>query len=413
MTLLARRSVLAAGPAALLAGCSSKPDPHALRVAYSPIPLRPMYEALAAAFARAHPGLSVQLVPSPDYIEMWQRDVRLSLIGDELDVSHAGINVLRFYVDRGLAAPLDGFLKTDVNTEVTRHETIGVEKGVTYAIPFGLSVPVFYYNKDLMARAGVDPDSFDGSWSAILSAAARISRLPSPASGIFFDYSPSELAWEMLVYSRGGAMMSVDERRIAFAGEAGRWSVDTLRAIGRAGQPDFSSSNARIALTNGFLGFYQNTSANLRKFADQAQGIRLGMTVMPTTADGTLPAAGTLALIPARDPERRALAWKYVRFACSPPGQAILARKSGYVSLNRKAQQDPQGVGAVLRNDPLTAAIYQVLPKLRPWYVFPGPNSARIGLMISDLMRQVILGRIAPPEALRAMQARVAAMLAA
>src|ERR1700761_4366115 len=100
MTFLARRSVLAAGPAALLAGCSSKPDPHVLRVAYSPSPLRPMYEALAAAFARAHPGLSVQLVPSPGYIEMWQRDVRLSLIGDELDVSHAGINVLRFYVER-------------------------------------------------------------------------------------------------------------------------------------------------------------------------------------------------------------------------------------------------------------------------------------------------------------------------
>jgi multiple sugar transport system substrate-binding protein len=410
MTGVSRRGVITAA-GVLVTGCGHRRDPRVIRVAYSPITFRSLYEAVAAGFAKAHPGLSVQLLPVEGYDEMLERDARLALVGDELDVSHAGVGAQRFYAEKGLAAPLDDFLKRERAEELSQHETIGVQRGVTYGLPFAISVPALYFNKKLLQRVGVDPDRFTGSWDEILSAASRLSKLPPPFSSIFYDPGV-DLDWQALVFSRGGAMMDPAEKRVAFDGTAGQWSAELLWAIGQAGQTETSSVNARVSLINGLLGFFQNTSSNIRKFVAQAGSIPLGMSILPVDPGGSLPAAGTLCVIPARDPARQALAWTYVRFACGVAGQSIMAKHSGYQSFNRKAWDAPGGIKSVVAHDPLYAKAYAALGRLRPSYAFPGPNSGRIAHAVTDMMRLVILGREAPRPALGRLREEAQGLLA-
>jgi multiple sugar transport system substrate-binding protein len=396
---LSRRAMLAVGASALVASCAPRRDARVLRVAYSPITFRVLYEAVARGFERAHPGFAVELVPVESYDAMLERDVRLSLVGDELDVSHAGVDTLRFYVERRLALPLDDLLKRDGASDLSRHATIGVARGTTYALPFAISVPALYFNKALLSRVGADPERFSGTWDEVLSIGARLSRLPPPISSIFYDPGV-DLDWQALVFSRGGTMMNAEETRVAFGGAEGLWSAELLQAFGRAGQKETASANARVALVNGLLGFLQNTSSNIRKFRKQAGSIPLGMTILPVAPGGTLPAAGTMALIPAKDPARQSLAWTYVRFACGPVGQTIMASTSGYQSFNQKAWDAPNGIASIVARDPLYARAHAALSYLQAYYAFPGPNSGRVERITTDMMRRVILGEAEPHPAL-------------
>ncbi len=404
---LSRRAVLAGGAGSLAAACARRDRPlDRLRVSYGPLTLSAMYRQVAAAFEAAHPGITIELLPAYGYDEVMQRDFRLALVGDESDVSHVGLNALRFYQERDLAQPLDDFMAADPDIPLTTHPLIGRSGGLTRALPFAVSVPVSYFNADLMKRAGRDPEALlTADWPRLLDAAAAVSRLGEPISGIFFDYSAgSSLAWQMLVYGRGGRMMSPDERRVAFGDAAGGWSVRNLRALAAAGQRNLSRENARMAFAAGQLGCYQNTSANISRFSQPASGYRMIFAPLPAVDGvGRLPAAGNALVIPTRDPRRQALAWKYVRFAAGPVGQTIMAKTTGYLSLNRAAVEDPRFLKPVIAADPLYGRLYGEIDRLDAWYSFPGPRSEQVSQIITGEMREVLIGRSGPEAALSRM----------
>ena len=97
---------------------------------------------------------------------------------------------------------------------LTAHQTIGRMDGQTRALPFAVSVPVNYFNEELLTRAGHDPATLAaGGWPALLKAAQDVTALGEPVSGMFFDYASGQaLTWQMLVFGNGGRMMSPDER---------------------------------------------------------------------------------------------------------------------------------------------------------------------------------------------------------
>ncbi|MBL0915032.1 MAG: extracellular solute-binding protein [Sphingopyxis sp.] len=365
-----------------------------------------MYREIAARFERAHPGVTVELMPAATYGAVMQRDFRLALIEDEPDVSHVGLNQVRFYAERGLARRLDGLIADSGENALSVHETIGKVAGVAHALPFALSVPVSYFNADLLRRYGRDPDAMpDADWPAILDAASAVSRAGRPTSGIFFDYTPeSALAWQMLVLSRGGRMLSDDERRVAFDGPEGHWSARLLRALGNAGQLDLSRENARMAFAAGQLGCYQNTSANMARFTRTATGFPVLVAPLPMAPGGTLPAAGNAAVIVTRDTARHALAWEYLRFACGPVGQTIMAKATGYLSLNRAALADPRFLKSMVDTQPIYRRLQAIADRLQGWYAFPGPRSEQIADHIQDEMRRLILRRTTADHALAMMR---------
>jgi len=395
-----RRAALAglAGATMLSSGgCSRERPPNVLRVAYAPTTLTPLYRKLAAAFEAQHPAHRVELLPASTYRGVLQRDFRLALVEDEPDVSHVGLNHLRFYVERDLALPLDPLLAAEP-APLTAHRSIGHFGGKTRALPFAVSVPVSYFNNTLCQRAGLDPRQLALlDWPQILDLAGRICALRGDVTGIFFDYdSESALAWQMLVLSRGGRMMSEDERYIAFGDEAGLWSANIVAGLGRAGQVDMSRENARMAFSAGLLGCYQNTSANIQRFSANVNGF--GMTVVPlpvSPTNGRLPAAGNAVVIPTRNTARHEVAWKYVRFVTGPIGQRIMMNATGYLSLNP--------VVAAEQRSPLQRPLYEKLAVLDAWYAFPGPRSDQVGDLITDALRRVLLGREKPETALAAL----------
>ena len=52
---------------------------------------------------------------------------------------------------------------------------MGVQKKIC-AIPYNISTPVMYYNKDLFEKSGLDPDSPPTTWEELLETAKAITK---------------------------------------------------------------------------------------------------------------------------------------------------------------------------------------------------------------------------------------------
>lgn len=400
-----RRTVLTGLAALASAGCERQRPDNRLRVAYSPPRLKDLYEGIAAAFRKEHPGIDVELVPAATYQKLMERDFRLALVDDEPDVSHIGLHHVGFYAERGLTTPLQPFLDREPSGTLTAHPTIGHVGGVLRALPFAVSLPVSYFNLSLFQRCGVRPEALiEGNWETLVDAAATVNRQRPPGSSIYFDYNAeSALGWQMLICGRGGQLLSPDGARIAFNDAAGLWSARTLAELGRAGQIDMSRENARMAFLAGTLGCYQNTSANFMHFSSSRTDFELGVATLPVLPErGRLPAAGNALIITTRNPARHELAWRYIRFATGAMAQAAMASSTGYLTLNRQAVEDSR-VRRMLDAQPIYRSLYRRLALLVPWQSFPGPRSTQISDQMNDTMRDLLLGRVAPRTGLDAM----------
>lgn len=400
-----RRALSALGTLAAAGACSRARDPLTIRVAYGIATFVKLYEEVAEAFMRAHPGLRVKLMPPIGTAGTMSRDFTLALVGDEPDVSHVGLNQVRFYAQRNLALPLDRYLEAE-KSALTAHKAIGRIAGETRALPFAVSVPVNYFNDDLLRRAGHDPATLAaGGWPALLRAAADISAIGAPVSGMFFDYASGQaLTWQMLVFGYGGQMMTADERNIAFGDATGLRSARLLTAIGETGQVDMSRENARMAFASGLLGCYTNTSSNMGRFSASNMGFPVTMLPLPLEAGvGRRPAAGNAVVITTRQRSRQDAAWQYVRFVTGPIGQTIMARQSGYLTLNQAALTDPALLQPYIAAHPQYRALYALIDTLDQWYAFPGPRSEQIAKAITARMRALLIRRETPEAALAGM----------
>ncbi|XSC42522.1 extracellular solute-binding protein [Bradyrhizobium sp. RDT10] len=366
-----------------------------LRVTYSPANFGEMYQAVASAFAKRYPDIHIRLEGSPGYGDLSQRTLRSAIAGDLPDVSHEGLSYIRRYAVRSLAVALDDFIAKDPDWSSLglgdSVRGVGGVKGVTYAIPFAVSTMNLFFNLQLVKAAGGDPNNLPSDWDGVLELAKKIDALSDGVSGIYFDYEAGDaIAFQTLVFSRGGSMMNADESKITFEGSEGQWAMNLIRRFGEAGQVDMSRQQARQMFVAGKLGIYQNTSSNLGAFAQQiGNTFPYAMTPFPTTESGRTPAAGNGMLMFSQTREKRDAAWKYIKFAAGQEAQAIMAKMTGYVPVNHGVVENPD-MRSFYNSNPNYAVPLAQIDKMAAWYAFPGENGDKIAKTITDEMREVI-----------------------
>jgi multiple sugar transport system substrate-binding protein len=377
-----------------------------------------MYNAVVKAFMAENPDVVIRARGLATYADLMQQNLRDQITGSLPDVSHDALNFVRLYAEKGMATALDSRIGNDDAWSVAGYpesiRRVGAVGGQIYAVPFAISTQTLFFNLDLVRQAGGDPDRLPTQWPEIISLAKAISGLGGKVSGIYFDYGASAaLAFQTLLFSQGGSMMSSDERRVAFDGPEGQWSMDLLRQFGEAGQMDMTRDNAKLAFVSGMLGIYQNTSSNLGNFDKQIAGrFAYAMIPVPKRPEGRLPAAGNGMLMLAKDEARRDAAWRYMTFAAGAKGQAIMARMSGYVPIAPHVLDDPT-MKTFYETHPNYAVALDQIKDLTAWYLFPGPNGVKASDAIMVAMGDAVTLRKPPQQALSEAAGKVRALIGA
>ncbi|MDH2347760.1 extracellular solute-binding protein [Bradyrhizobium sp. SSUT77] len=377
-----------------------------------------LYQALNEGFLAGHNTMRFRSDPAqPDYDVLTQNLLRGAIAGDLPDVVFQGYNRARLTIERGVVVPLDKFILGDANLAVEGYPPAALEmcalNGKPYGLPFATSVPIVYYNLDLVAKAGRDPHALPSDWNGILALARDIKAASRDKMAVFFDYATTgNWTFQALLASFGGQMMTADGG-VGFDNEAGQRALSLLAAFRDAGQVDMSRSQAWQTFSAGGLGILISTSSLLPQFEQQSAGnFQVGTGAFPMTApNGRLPAGGNCAMIMTKDPTKQRAAWEYIRFASGPFGQTIVAMKSGYIPMNTQAVEDPALLGAYYKEHPNYLTAVKQVPILTRFESFPGDNSMKLTTVINDHLRTLMLNQAQPHEALAAMTKDVKALL--
>lgn len=402
-----RKTLTLAALAALAAGTAAAQTEVVVQYPYGEL-FNTTHEQIVAEFAKVRPDIKVTFRAAYDsYEEGTQRVLREAITNQMPDVTFQGLNRVRILVDRGIAQPLDGFIAAEQDFEAAGfHQAmydIGTQNGQVYALPFAISLPIMYVNLDLVRQAGGNPDDLPDTWDEVIALAQKIDALGDDINGLTYAWDiTGNWLWQAPVFSQGGTMLTADETDVAFGGEAGRFAIRNLaRLVTEANMPNLNQPDMRAAFAAGKTGMHFTSTSDLAKVTGMVGGkFELLTAPFPSVVEGKgrLPAGGNLAMLLSTDPEQQKAAWEVIKFWTGAEAAAIMARTTGYIPPNKKAN-DLYLVDFYDENPNNFTAVAQ-LGLLTNWYAFPGENGLKITDVIKDHMNSIITGaRAGEPDA--------------
>ena len=414
-----QRRALLATPLALPA--LAQTSPVEISFQYSiPELFRGLMEEMTAAFMRANPNVRVSIrAPEPDYEAILQRNLRDAVTRQLPDVAFHGLNRQRTLVEREIPVDLKPFMAADARIAEQGYSgsllSLGQVGAAQTGIGFALSTPILYYNVELLRRAGGNPENLPTTWEQVAALARAIHGTAENLNGMFFDWTiTGNWAWQALVFSHGGTMLSADERQVAMANEHGQRAMAALRLMVDEGRmPDLRSTAAISDFFAGRLGISMQSTAQLGRYNREIGGrfpLVCGRFPIPGP-NARLPAGGNVAMMFTRDAAKQAAAWEFIKFATGPVGATMMVNATGYMPASTIPAQREEMLGRFYRENPNHMVTFRQQDVITGWYAFPGQNALRITDNINDHLQSVVAKRAEPAAALTRMAADVQALL--
>jgi len=300
--------------------------------------------AIAAAFNAAHPDHHVELTFFPDF-QYTEKLAIAAAAGDLPDAFDLDGPLVARYVDSGLLLPLDPFFDpadlADFLPTLLRQGTVD---GTLYALGAFDSAVVLYYDRALLAQAGISPPADGWNWDEFLQACARLKSAGIEPVALHMNESADEwytYAFSPVVWSGGGALIAPDGRTVRGVlsspenvASLGQWQALFTRGFAATDPLDPDPfGNGKVAFD--WTGHWMARS-HLEK-----KGERLGAMLLPRTgAHPSAPCGSWCWAISARarEPAAAALWLRWVtdaRHGIEPivrANGAVPARRSAFAS---------------------------------------------------------------------------------
>lgn len=362
-----------------------------------------LQKKLAADFEAKHPNIKIKFRSSyENYEDASQKVMRESITKTMPDVTFQGLNRILPLYERKIAVPLNQFITDTDKTEGGLAESMlspGRFGGKTYGLPFAVSLPIAYYNMDLLKEAGAD-GTIPKTWDEIFALANKVNAVDGK-KGMFYVWDMTgNWFWLAPVMSQGGKIL--DNGKVAFNSEQGKWAINTIARMNtEANMPFYKQTAARKSFIAGNIGIYLSSTSDVQNIMDAIDG-RFEMVTGPfpdVRENGKLPAGGAAAIMLAQDPKRQQAAWKYIQYITGPVGNQQIAHFTGYMAPNPKASEQLIADG-LYEDKPNHKTALTALPFMDTWVAFPGENGLKITDTIKDHLESVVNGeRSGEPEA--------------
>ena len=150
---------------------------------------------------RANPGIRVTRLNPGDAGSFYTKLQTMMAAGTPPDVFYVGAERLASYADAGLLLPLDDWVGVEGTAEdfqldafypatvdAFRFEDGKVGQGRLWGIPKDFTTVGFYYNRDLLERAGMPEPASDWTWNEFIESARAVGQLPECTGAEFVNW---------------------------------------------------------------------------------------------------------------------------------------------------------------------------------------------------------------------------------
>jgi sn-glycerol 3-phosphate transport system substrate-binding protein len=256
-------------------------------------------------------------------------------------------------------------------------------EGIQWAMPFNLSNPVLYYNKQVFRDAGLDPEAPPRTLDELAEAGRTIQSSGAAAYGIALDSAPDGgggwfleqwLAKEGEFYSDNDNGRAAPSTRVLFDGPTGVSLLTALRDVVVNGggvyvgeNPGGTDTFLKLADASAPASMTIATSAALGAVLQFVEGgiipgigvddIGIAPMPSPTGAPGTLVGGASLWITAGRGDAEAAAAFEFVQYLVSAEVQSQWAAATGYVPVNT-GSPDLEPLLGVYATDPRFRVAY-------------------------------------------------------
>ncbi|MDP9836936.1 multiple sugar transport system substrate-binding protein [Neorhizobium huautlense] len=367
-------------------------------------------DKVSKKFMEENPDIKIEFAnPSPTYEEGIQTIMRQAGTSEMPDLTFIGLNRLRMADERSIPVDLAPFMAKDKASMAEQGFSDTILKlaqvnGKQVGLAFATSNPIMYYNADLVKAAGGNPDQPPKTWDEVIALGAKIKALGNGVDSVDFRWQGDDWMFSALLFGAGGTMLSEDESKVAFNGPEGQKAFAVLdRLVKEAGMPVFTKAAGEQAFVAGKVGFAFQTTGALANTIKNVGGkfdLRTAEIPLLDPVNGKLPTGGNAVVILTKDEAKQDAAWKFAKFAAGPYGASVVVPGTGYVPNNELAAKSPEYLGDFYARNPLFQAGLKQMPRMIPWYAFPGSNGVRVTQTIVDNSSRVVDQSAKPEEAL-------------
>ncbi len=317
--------------------------------------------AIIKKFEAANSGLKVKLVDAGKNYEEVAQKLNAALAGGQLPdvVVVSDVTWFNFGLNKQLA-PLDDLISSDGVKIDDYVDALYNDYKLTdkhYAIPYARSTPLFYYNKELWQKAGLE-DRGPKDWAEFRTWAPKLqaavgsgkSAMCLPDGSNYLDWVFQNMVWgDGGAYSKDWTPTFSDPNTI----KAGEFLQELAKSkflkLAKDPAPEFTAGlTACSMMSTGSLGGVAKDA----KFP-------FGTAFLP--GDGNCPTGGAGLGIPASiDDARKKNAMKFIAFLTSPENTVTFTQATGYMPVRKSAVDLPEEKAYLDKNPNAKTAIEQL-----------------------------------------------------
>ena len=356
------------------------------------------FQKIMPLFNAAHPDIKVVFRASYEQYEDGTNTILREAVSGELpDVSLQGLNRQAILVDKGIARSLETFIAAEPDfAKEGYHQAmldLGTFKGAVYGLPFAVSLPVGYYNMDLMAKIGVtDRAQLPQTWDQVIGMCSKL-RDAGVENPLFWGWNITG-NWfvQALMWSQGEPIMKGNDFNLD--SEAGLVALNTMNdlfdgcnmqnlSVTEAGTPFSAGNVAMYFWSTSSVGSIERSKGDFTLMTNEYPGIG--------AKPQGLPAGGNAAMLTttSEDPEEVAAAWTFLKFITSGDGAAAVAETTGYMPPNKAANAL---LADFYATNPNKETAVRQAGLLREWIAYPGDNGLAITQVIYDGLESIVTG---------------------
>ena len=288
-------------------------------------------------------------------------------------------------------------------------------EGSQVGIPYSLSNPVLYINKDILREAGL-PEEGPATWQEG-SEFAKTVKEKTGKDGFYMQEPADFWAQQGLIESSGAKMLTINaegKKEAAFATEDGIEAMQLMADMVK------DQTALHISWEEGCQSFIDGNCAMLYTTIARRASVQKGARFDAATVKSPLwkdkermvPAGGCFLAITAQGDDQIEAAWEFEKFLYSVESMAAWTEGTGYVPPRKDVAGAENGLKTFLAENKMMNAAIEQMDGVVPWTAFPGDAGLQAEQMLLDMRDQILGGQVTAEQGMKATQDAINQLLA-
>lgn len=283
-------------------------------------------------------------------------------------------------------------------------------EGSQVGIPYSLSTPVLYINKDILRQAGLDENG-PKTWEDLIKFSNTIKE-KTGKYGFYMQEPADNWATQALLESNGARMIT--NGKATFASEEGIKAYEAYAdmVVKNKSALHISWSEGVKSFVDGNVGMLYTTIAQR---ANVQKGANFDVTAVNSPSwsgkQKRLPAGGCFLAITAKEDKEQKAAWEFEKYLYSVESMAEWTKGTGYVPPRKDVATAENGLKSFLEENKMMAAATTQMDGVVPWTSFPGDAGLQAEQILLDTRDKILSGSISAREGLKSAQDKINALL--